>query len=124
MTILICSGNINSGWLNGFEKCLSMDSVSHSVVDEITLLAQEICTHRFSDVDELGWIPFRPDSCFNKKGRDILSSVETNSPVIWCDRNCSLYLDFWNNLAEDVKFLLFYASPESELGVYIDNRLT
>jgi len=122
MTTLICSGTLFSDWINPLKKHLHADSFRHPVIDEISILRQEICEKQFSGSDELDWKPFTPDNKFQNKACQLLSSVENESLFTWADHSISLFLNFWKTTNEDVKFVLFYSSPEFELSNYISTH--
>ncbi len=122
MTTLICSGALFSGWHDILEKYVPADSSGHAAYTEISALASEICQQQFPEPDELNWTPFTPESKYKKSMGQLLSNIENEQQFIWDDSNSCLYLDFWKKLAENARFLLFYSSPEFELGNFISKQ--
>lgn len=122
MTILICSGTLYSDWRKILKKHVSTDSSRISVHAEISTLNKEICEEQFPDSDELDWKPFTPNSKYINQARQLFSNIESDSLFTWDDSNSCLHLNFWKTAAENVKFVLFYSSPELELSNYISNH--
>ena len=116
MTTLICSGTLFSGWRDALKKLVPADSFELPTHTEISALAKEICQQQYPDMDELRWKPFTPDNKYINKAGQLLSSVKNEPLFTWADNNNCLYLNFCKTISEDVKFVLFYSSPEFELS--------
>lgn len=103
-------------------KHVSADSCKSSAQAEISALAEDICQQQFPHSSELNWQTFTPDADYDDRASQLLSSLENEPLFTWENSNASLYLNFWKKTAENVKFLLFYSSPELELSNYISTH--
>ncbi len=104
------------------KKRVPTDTSQSPVYAGISTLAEEICEQQFSQADALSWQTFIPASGYKLQATQLLSSLENEALFAWGNDHSCLYLDFWNAINPDVRFLLFYCSPEYELSGYISSH--
>lgn len=119
MLTLICSGTLYSNWQSTLKQQLPNNSSEHPAYAKLTTLSENICRQQFRDSEEFLWKSFTPSSKYTDKTRNQLPDVEDAPLFVWADKNCNLFLDYWKAITNNVKFLLFYSSPERELGNYL-----
>ncbi len=123
MTILICSGPLFSDWENIPEKYLLPGSSHHKINVELSALNTKICLEHMPGTENLNFRSFSPDQSYSQKAKQLLSFVQTEPQPVWADVNSCLILDFWQEVSEDTRFVLFFSSPEYELSNYLKNNL-
>lgn len=119
MTILICSGPLFADWTGILEKQVLEASKRLPVYAELSTLSRDICQQHSLEKDELTWKSFSPDETNLKVATSLLSSVDKEPVFAWADTNSSLFLNFWKAAYENIRFILFYSSPEYEFYHFI-----
>jgi len=122
MTTFICTGSLFSGWESIHNNYLLADSSLHPVCVELSAFSAKIFQEQASGTDQLNWKPPCLDNHHSKEAKLLLSTVQCEPPLMWADTSSCLFLDFWQKVSEDVRFVLFYSSPEFELSKYIQKH--
>ena len=122
MTILICTGTLFSNW-HEIAKLTAVNDPKHNVVCEnLSVFSKKICQKQFPDSDELSWRPFSPSDEQIDSTEEMFLSAKDEDFFSWADSNCSLFLNFWQSTFNNPRFILFYSSPEHELGSYLSEN--
>ena len=119
MTTLIYSGTLYSQWQHLVETGGLTGSHAHPNCQDLTEFSAEICAGQFSATNEQLWNTFTPDDETLETARNLIGDTGKQTVSVWADTHCSLCLDFWRSVSDDARFVLFYSSPEHELGHYI-----
>jgi len=122
MSILICSGPLLSNWTNILEENVLKASRFLPAYRELTALSINICDRHTRTEDELSWKSFSPDKSFLDTAGRLFSTIENEPLFAWADHHSSLFLDFWRSVNKDIRFILFYTSPEHELAHYLESN--
>ncbi|MBE9548239.1 MAG: hypothetical protein IMF09_02445 [Proteobacteria bacterium] len=119
MTILFCTGTQYIDWPQVAEQCLSQTIWGTELQQALTAFNLEMSPGQLTGEEALSWKAFSPDKSFHETANTLLSSVEGKTFFVWADKTLSLNLEFWSSTVNSAKFLLFFCSPEAELGAYL-----
>ncbi|RLA50103.1 MAG: hypothetical protein DRR42_14065 [Gammaproteobacteria bacterium] len=119
MSILICTGSLFSEWQKNLENLTLGNLEHHQTYSRLSALSEDICQQNSAGTDKLEWKVFTPQDKYADKATQLFSTAQNEPIFVWADTNSGLFLNFWYATAENAKFVLFYSSPEHELGSYL-----
>jgi low affinity Fe/Cu permease len=122
MTTLICAGTLFSDWQRVLLNTLSVNPELSHVYKQLAAFNAEICSRHFQITDQATWEPFSVEENHLDQARNLLSATQNEPLFSWGDRSNVLFLDLWKTADETSRFLLFYSSPEFELGNYFNTH--
>lgn len=122
MTTLICAGTLFSDWQRVLLNTLAADPEHSPAHEKFSAFNSEICRQHFQSPDQATWEPFSAEENHLDQARNLLSTIRNEQLFSWSETNNGLILDLWKTADETSKFLLFYSSPEFELGNYFNTH--